>query len=199
MVCQWVLVAGTITLAAVALWGHIIRTRWLGPKLRVALKYPKGEVSMFSDGVVSRYYHLRVWNERRASPAHNVRVVIRTLYRPKADGAMSQTTLSGPLQLAWQFQGANPQFQTVGAESTCDLGYLRKGEHFTLSALFPHISFDPTVKKGQKIIVGLVALSDKGESNELKLEITWNGMWSDDSDEIVKHLVIKQLITEPSN
>lgn len=199
MVCQWTLSVGTIILATVAIWGHFIRVRLLGPKLLIALKYKKGAVSMFSDGIVSRYYHLRVWNERRASPAHNVRVVIKSLYRPKADGIMSQTTLSGPLQLAWQFQGSNPQFQTIGAESTCDLGYLRKGEHFQLSALFRNISFDPTVKEGQKLIVGLIALSDEGESNELKLEIAWDGIWSDDSDEIVNHLVIKQLTTEPAN
>jgi len=193
MICQWTLVVGTMILAVVALWGHIIRVRWLGPKLRLALKNPKGEVSMFSDSVVSRYYHLRVWNERRASPAHNVRVVIKSLYRPNADGTMSQTSLSGPLQLTWQFQGSNPQFQTIGAELTCDLGFLRQGEHFKLSTLFHHISFDPTVKKGQKMIVGLIALSDEGESNELGLEIAWDGTWSDDSDEIVKHMVVKQL------
>ena len=148
MVSQWTLAAGTIVLAVLAIWGHIIRIRWLGPKLCVALKYTKGVTSMFNDGVVSRYFHLRVWNECRASPAHNVRVVIKTLYRPKADGTMCQTTLSGPLQLAWQFQGSNPQFQTIGAESTCDLGFLRKGEHFQLSTLFQQISFDNTIKTG---------------------------------------------------
>ena len=193
MVSQWAVAAGTIVVAIVALWGHIIRARWFGSKLRLALKNPKGEVSMFSDGVVSRYYHLRVWNDRRASPAHNVRVVIKALYRPSADGTMSLTPLSGPLQLAWQFQGSNPQFQTIGAESTCDLGFLRQGEPFSLSTLFRHISFDPAVRERQKAIVALVALSDEGESNELKLEIAWDGIWSEDSDEIVKHIVVKQL------
>ena len=193
MFSQWAVAAGTIVVAIVALWGHIIRARWFGPKLRIALKNPKGEVSMFSDGVVSRYYHLRVLNERRASPAHNVRVVIKALYRPNADGSMSQSPLSGPLQLAWQFQGSNPQFQTIGAESTCDLGFLRQGEPFNLSALFRSISFDPTVQQGQKAIVVLMALSDEGESNELKLEIAWDGVWSEDSDVIVRHMVVKQL------
>jgi len=167
--------------------------RWLGPKLRIALKNPKGEVSMFNDGVLSRYYHLRVWNERRAAPAHNVRIVIKSLYRPSADGTMSQITLSGPLQMAWQFQGSNPQFQTIGAESTCDLGCLRQGEVFRLSTLFHHISFNSTIESGQKIIVGIIALSDEVESNELKLEIAWDGNWSEDSDEMLRHMVIKQL------
>lgn len=193
MVSQWAVAAGTIVVAIVALWGHVIRARWFGPKLCLVLKNPKGEVSMFSDGVVSRYYHLRIWNERCGSPAHNVRVVIKELYKPNAAGTMSQTPLSGPLQLAWQFQGSNPQFQTIGAESTCDLGFLRRGEPFTLSTLFRHISFDPNVQPRQKAIVVLVALSDEGESNELKLEIAWDGVWSDDSDEIVRHMVVKPL------
>lgn len=193
MLCQCVLALGTIFLAIVALWGHIIRLRWFGPKLHLTLKNPKGEVSMFSDGVVSRYFHLRVWNERRATPAHNIRVVIKSIYQPSADGTMSQTPLSGPLQLAWRFQGSNPQFQTIGAESICDLGYLRKGEDFKLSTFIHHISFDPIVKKGQKIIAALVALSDEGESNELKLGISWDGKWCDDSDEFVKHMVVKEL------
>ncbi|MGA1843364.1 MAG: hypothetical protein ACMUIS_02240 [bacterium] len=193
MVAQWAVAAGTIFVAIVALWGHMIRARWFGPKLRLALKNPKGEISMFSDGVVSRYFHLRVWNERRASPAHNVRVVIMELYRPNADGTMSQVTLSGPLQLAWQFQGSNPQFQTIGAESTCDLGYLRRGEPFTLSTLFHHISFDPNVQPGQKAIFILRALSDECESDELKIEVAWDGIWSEDSDEIIRHMVVKLL------
>jgi len=105
---------------------------------------------------------------------------------------MSQITLSGPLQLTWRFQGNHPQFQTVGAESTCDFGYLRKGEVFNLSTLFHHISFDPTIGKGQKIIVSIIALADEVESNELVLEVAWNGEWSEDSDEMMKHLVIKE-------
>jgi hypothetical protein len=193
MISQWTLALGTILVAVFAIWGHIIRIRWLGPKLRLALKNPKGNESMFSDGIVSRYYHVRVWNDRRATPARNVRVVIKTLYRPSADGTMVQTTLSGPMQLSWQFQGHTPQFQTIGAESICDLGFIRKGEVFKLSTLFHSISFNPSVNKGEKIIVGLIALSDEAESNELKLSIAWDGSWSEDSDEMLKHMVIKQL------
>ena len=192
IVSQWGLAVATMVLAVVAIWGHIIRNLWLGPRLRVGLKNPRGEVSTFSDGVVSRYYHLRVWNERRAAPAHNVRVVIRGLYRASADGTMALTPLSGALQLTWQFQGWNPQFQTIGAESTCDLGFLRRGEDFQLSTAFRQISFDPTVRPGNKVIVVLMALSDEGESIELRLEIAWDGVWSEDSEELARHMVVRE-------
>jgi hypothetical protein len=49
------------------------------------------------------------------------------------------------------------------------------------------------VQAKQKTIVDIVALSDEGESNELKLEIAWDGIWSEDSDELVRHIVIKKI------
>ncbi len=192
MISQWVLVVGTLLLAAVALWGHLIRARFLGPRLQIALKSPLGEASKFSDGVLSRYYHLRITNRRRAAPAHNVRVVVKAVFRPRADETMVPAPLSGPVQLTWQFQGQKPQFQTIGAESVCDLGYIREGEDFTLSALYRAISFDPRLAGGQKMIVSLVALSDELESNQLNLEIAWDGDWSRDPKEMSRHLVIKE-------
>ncbi|TSA52523.1 MAG: hypothetical protein D4R45_06930 [Planctomycetaceae bacterium] len=193
MVCQWAMVVGTLLLAIIALWGHIIKGRWLGPKLKIALKDPKGNKSKFSDGVNSRYFHLRVFNERHAAPAHNVRVVIKNIYRPKADGIMCISPLAGRIQLAWQYQGSNPQFQTIGSESSCDLGYLRQNEEFKLSTLYQSISFNGTVKAGEKIIVEFLALSDETESNVLKIEISWDGSWSDDSEEMANHLVLRPI------
>ena len=193
MVCQWILAVGTIALAIVALWGHIIRSRWLGPRLCISLRSENGERSEFGDGVMSRYYHIRVFNRRRSAPAHNVRIVLKSLFRPMANGEMSPTALSGPLQMAWQFQGSNPQFQTIGAESVCDLGYLRQDSDFTLSMLYHHFSFTPTVSANQRIIATFVALSDETESNELRIEIAWDGLWNEDSDEMRQHLVVRAI------
>jgi hypothetical protein len=161
MLCQWTLVLATLVLAAIAIWGHIIRARFFGPRLCVELKKTKGEMSQFSDGVLSRYYHLRVWNDRRAAPAHNVRVAVKGVFRPSADGTMTTSPLSGPIQLVWQFQGSKPQFQTIGAESVCDLGYVRQGEHFRLSVLQHAISFNPILAPGERMIVCIAAFSDE--------------------------------------
>ena len=114
MISQWAIAVGTILgpilLAAIAIWGHKIKMWLHGPKLQVALKSQKGESFPWGDGVKSWYYHLRVWNERRLSPAKNVRVVVKELWKKGAEGTMIPITLSGPFQLAWQFQGSNPQW-----------------------------------------------------------------------------------------
>jgi recombinational DNA repair protein RecT len=43
------------------------------------------------------------------------------------------------------------------------------------------------------MVVGIVAQSNEVESNKLKLDISWDGIWSEDPDEMVKHMVIKPL------
>jgi len=191
MVVQIALALGTIALAVMALWGHTIRMKLYGPKLKIELKNIKGTQSQFPDGVMSYYYHLRVKNENRISSAHNVRVVVKDLRRFDVNGNMKSESPSGPLQLVWQLQRYKPQYQTIGAESICDLGFIRKGENFQLSTLYRPISFDNSLLSNQKMLVVLVAQSDEVESNELRLEISWNGKWSEELDAMSKNLIIK--------
>jgi hypothetical protein len=189
----WLGVIGTFILAIAAIWGDLIRAKFYGPRLQIRLENPRGEVSVFSDGVVSRYYHLRVSNNRRTSPAHNVRVVIKEIFKPAADGTMQPEPLSGPVQLVWQFQGSQPQFQTIGPDSICDLAYLRRNEVLTLTPIHASISMAPslTLSANQRLIATIVALSDECESNELRVQIDWDGNWSDDSEVMRNHLVVQ--------
>ena len=145
---------------------------------------------------MSRYYHIVVRNKRRISPAHNVRVVIQAIFTLSSDGTTKPLIFPGPMQLEWQFQKSRPQFQTIGAESICDLGYMRKGEDFTLCTLYRSISFDPVFSAGNQTTVTIVALSDEAESEELRLDIAWDGKWDDDSNIMSKHLVVKPITTE---
>lgn len=40
--------------------------------------------------------------------------------------------------------------------------------------------------------VEVIAVADNAESNPLCLEISWNGKWSADTEEMKKNLVIKE-------
>jgi hypothetical protein len=42
-------------------------------------------------------------------------------------------------------------------------------------------------------VISFQAKSVEAESNVLPIMIEWNGKWSDDKDEIVRHLRVKQL------
>jgi hypothetical protein len=193
MTCQWTLVGVTLLLAIIAIWGNTVRMWLRGPKLQVNLRSEKGE-SIKLDGVKTWYYHLLVRNiRRRTTIANHVRVVVKTLVR-SSDGTMIPIPLSGPIQLAWQWEASTPQFPNIGAELTCDLGHLKAGESFKLKTIFDPNQYKFTVAKRERMIVGIIAQSDEAESNELKLEIFWDGGWSDDDpDEMLNHLVIKPI------
>lgn len=196
MVIQCALVVCTLLLAAVAIWGPAFREKFYSPLLNIELRDSKGTQSRFSDGTMSYYYHILVKNKRRMSPAHNVRVVIRALFRNSSDGTMEPTIFPGTMELEWQYTSYKPQYQIIGAESTCDLGFIKKGKDFTLCTRYRSRSFNKTLSAGNQMIVTIVALSDEVESEELRLEIAWDGKWDDDSNIMCKHLIVKPVTTE---
>ena len=107
---------------------------------------------------------------------------------------MKPIPLSGPIRLEWQWEKSNPQFPKIGPEKTCDLGHLKRDDDFfKLKTIFTPNQYKFTVAKHERMIVGIIAQSNEVESNELKLDISWNGIWSDDHDEMGNHLVIKPL------
>jgi hypothetical protein len=107
---------------------------------------------------------------------------------------MKPISLSGPIRLEWQWEKSNPQFPKIGPEKTCDLGHLRRDDHFfKLKTIFHPNQYNFTVAKDERMVVGIVAQSNEVESNKLKLDISWDGIWSEDPDEMVKHMVIKPL------
>jgi hypothetical protein len=184
-------VVATLILAALAIWGQSVRAKLVGPKLTLSLLDPLGErIPMGPAGTPSRWYHLRVVNERRSAPAKNVRVVIDKVSRPSADGQFRPTALSGHLQLAWQHGNTLPQYPTLGPPLNADLGWLASGEFHLKVLIIPnHVSMH--LKAGEKMLIEVLAVSDETESAPLCLEISWDGRWSEDSSEMARHLVIK--------
>jgi hypothetical protein len=122
MTSQWFMVAATLLLGIIAIWGDWIKAKLLAPRLTVEILNPRGEATQFSDGVMSRHYHLIIKNQRKSSKAHNVRVLMTALARPAADGWYGSSPLSGGVQLVWQYKDSIPQFPVIGSPLICDLG-----------------------------------------------------------------------------
>jgi hypothetical protein len=54
-------------------------------------------------------------------------------------------------------------------------------------------SFEKYVRVNQKIQVELIAVAENGKSNQIRVEIAWDGNWSDDTIEMSRNLVVKQI------
>lgn len=184
----------TLILGALAIWGEWLRARWVGTKLSLDLLDPQGQRIGLGgpNGIPSRWYHLRVTNQRRSAPAKNVRVVLVNVSRPAADGQIRPTPLSGPVQLGWQNGAFVPQYPTIGPPLNADLGMVTGGE-FRLTTLFVPNDLNVTLQAGQRMVVEALAISDETESAPLCVEISWDGTWAEDTVEMSRHLVVRQV------
>jgi len=188
----------TLVLAVVAIWGVAIKARLVGPKLELVLHDPEGDpIEMHAkDGSIhpARWYHLRLTNKRRFATAHNARVVVTVISRPAADGTVDMCPCPGPLQLFWQYPATLPQYLTLGPDRICDLGYLTKDEKFKLALMVTPHNTDPYLAAKEEMYVEVVGQADEAESKPLRLRISWDGLWEEDTAKMTKHLVVKPVV-----
>jgi len=192
LVIQGAVAAGTFILGFIAIWGDRIRSRFFGPKLRVFLLNPMGELNPLNDGRQCRNYHLTVTNNRKWAPAHNVQIFLTKIFRQAADGSLIDKSFSGPLQLTWQFPEYHPQRLLIGPDRVCDIGRVINGNPFELMLYFTPNNFSKDVEAHQKTQVEVVAVADNGESEPTRIEIAWDGNWSDDTMEMNRHLIVRE-------
>ena len=193
LIIQGAVGVGTLLVAAIAIWGNLARSWWSGPELRIRLLNILGELTKITNGTPVRYYHLIVTNDRKWSPAQNVRVLLTKILQPAADGSWVDRSFSGPLQLTWQFPQFHVRFPFIGPDDVSDLGYIPKGQKFSLSPYVVPNNFNGFVEGNQSIRVEIIAVADNGQSRPILIEIAWNGNWSDEAGEMSRHLVVKEV------
>ena len=195
---QLAVAIGTIAVAILAIWGDRVRhLLGLGPRLNLVLHDPSGELISMPEGdgsvTPARYYHVRVSNSHRWIQATNVRVVVVGLARPAADGSLTAEPLIGPLQLMWRFSSYHATFSIVGPDDICDLGYLKHGEHFRLTPYVSPTNFPGSLNANERMQVELRAVADNAESQSICIEVSWDGKWIEDTIEMGRHLVVKEV------
>jgi hypothetical protein len=189
LVVQALAAAGTIAVAVLAIWGDRFRCK---PRLQLELVDEVGTLTHDNDRRQGRYYKLRVTNGRSWAPARNTRVVLRSVHKPAANGALVPFPVSGPLQLTWQW--LVPQYPTLGAgEETCTFAHLIQGEPRLAISVYNPVpnNFPGFLGANERMVIEVAAVCDVAESPPLFLEISWNGRWSDDTSEMRTNVVIK--------
>ena len=184
---------GTVTVAILAIWGDKVRAAIAGPKLELELQDARGNLTVRDNQKKTVYYHIRLTNKRRWSPAKHVRVLITGIEKKRPDGTYFPEPLIAPLQLTWAFPQFHELRPTIATSDVCDLGCLDEdAQRFTIPLYVRPNNFRGYVEPGQSMRVSIVASAHNYESKSpLVLEISWDGIWSSDMDELQRHLVIK--------
>ncbi len=195
LITQVFIAIGTIIISILAVWGDKIRSYIAGPKLKFGLHNPLGDITLRGDGRRTIYYHVKVNNERRWAAARRVRILCNSISKKAPDGSFVQEPLIIPVQLTWAFPTFHEILPTILADDICDLGYLDEGSNtFKLSIYIYPNNFRGFIGANETMRVGLIAAADNFISkSSYALEISWDGKWSSDLNEMRKHLVIKQI------
>jgi hypothetical protein len=198
---------GTLLTVAVALFGETIRALLLPPRLRLKLLRQGGERTTLTHrnlGVVEtidevRYYHLHIWNERRWSQAKEVQVYLTRLEEPGPDGDL-QIVWFGNVPMRWRDQEFVPILRTIGAVADCDLCRVGRRTGLSLMPLIMPNSLEPFAHRNQRcrLVASLQARSNQADSDVVRIEISWDGLWEEGDTEMQRHLVIKELQPEQS-
>ena len=92
--------AGTIVVAALAIWGRPIRAFLIRPKLTIAAHNMEGEPTHDTKAYYV-YYHLKVVNERKWLPLKRCRVSLAGYSRKIDTGKFLDKHMAVPFQFTW--------------------------------------------------------------------------------------------------
>lgn len=200
---QLAVAAATFLAAAVALFGQGFRAKFFPPILKLDLPDKSGErtkalLKWIEDGEVhermeeARYYHLRVTNSRRWSPANQCHVALLRVEQPAADGLFI-AVWSGDIPLIWRHQQALSPLRTIGPPAFMDLCSVVKDKWLQLHPLVAPNNLQTVWREPVSLILTVQCRSNENESNTLRVQIDWDGKWHDGATEMQRHLSLKVL------
>ncbi len=185
---------GTVAVAILAIWGEWFRDKFAAPKLVLRLRDERGNPTTMN-GQDTLYYHLVVKNNRKWSLAKGVQIMINAIWRKAADGTFMPETLAAELQLTWSFPQFNPVTPRIRDRRICDLGYLKQGDsHFKPSLYIYPNNFRGFVGAGDSVRLSIGVKAENFTSKKkLVVEISWDGVWDENLEQMERHLVVKEI------
>lgn len=194
----WVGLLGTlasVAIAIIAIWGEGWRCKLVGPRLRITLPNVLGVLTKRNNGNRVWYYHLRIVNKRRWSPARNAQVLCRTVEVSDSRGSWIKEPWPAPIPLQWAW-GSFPlrEYVNVRSDDVCDLAYVEEnGNALELALKFQPNNLRWSIVTNQRMRIHLVVSSDEVDSKCFLYELAWDGAWSDDFEEMSKHVTIRNV------
>jgi hypothetical protein len=200
--------AATFLAVLAALFLDWFRARFFPPRLVVSLVSARGSVPATAFITVtpnqapfqtlSRWYHLKVENNRRMSRASEVQVYLLEIGLPNAAGQIV-TRSTGAIPFKVRHEGIVRPGRIIGPPVEFDLcSVFREAQQggapfFQLQTVVAPTDITVQHQQQFRMVLTLQARSIEVDSNIVNLDIAWNGQWSDDTDAMANFLVITEL------
>jgi hypothetical protein len=195
---------GSFFVAISAIYGDFLRSKFIGPKLKIIPYNLKGSQTTRTEiDILTRkkiksypayYYHLKVVNYRHFVPARNCRVMLRQLYRLGPDREFHPESLVVPYQYVWSPAEWAPTLQTVADEEVLDFGMIYEGSVFQPTLYVTGADFKGFVKPNDSARFSLQIVADNYVSPKMQIfQVDWNGRWANTPEEMSKNLIISEV------
>jgi hypothetical protein len=198
---NFAMASATFLAVLVALFGEKFWRRFFPPVLKMRrleqygertvarIRHPNGTESVAD----VRFFHLRVWNERRWSPATDSQVYLTSIEEEGPNGQY-QVRWSGNVPMRWRDQEFRTFTQTIGSEQDADLVMInRQANSVSLMPILVPNNL-PVIRIGAcRFVLRLHVRSDEADSAESRIQVSWDGIWEDGDFEMNQHLKVEVL------
>jgi len=191
---------GTIGLAIVAVFQDRIRDRLARPRVRIkphpgkhCLKCPLRNLA--GDEIPAYWFGLAVTNEKPSRPARECTVLLEDMYRwNQTNHRWERNQPPIPYPYIWAPGHLMRSSVTIRRTEVFDFGKIIKQPtsaepEFMPELLYRANSYDPALRQGQ---TGLYVLRVEAEHLAQGLrqvwQVSWDGIWNDDENEMGKHV-----------
>jgi hypothetical protein len=116
------------------------------------------------------------------------------VYRKGPDDSWIEQRFSGPTQVLWQWPNIMPMFLTLGRSevNATFAAVLQDTGVIELRMYWYPNNLSKNIEPNDPARLCFKAVSDMVESNEITIEIAWDGQWFEGRAEMAEHLIIRQ-------
>jgi hypothetical protein len=178
----------------VALFSHWIRRKIFPAKLRIEVLDKNGELTILDNGHRVIYYHLRVINVRSVIVT-NCRIFLKRIQKLEAGGQFTDVPFSVPPRYNWSPAESSPEGVDIVAEHVADFGYIIDSSKEFKPTVTPILnSFRGNLQQLETFRYFVEIIAENYRPKKLiGIEVTWDGNWPEDLNDMYKHLVIKKI------
>ena len=188
---------GVVTALFIAVFGERVKRHLNPPDLNLSIENSKGVfVPRDETNPDVRWYHLHITNNRRTSPANDIRVYLRKLEESRQGNFV--TLWEEPMPLTLRHEASFRQRGIVGRPRDSD--FINIAFHEEKIGPKPVLAF-PVIRPPRNIQVEFEQAthlratvfvdSVEKESKDFVFDIHWNGLWNEGNDEMAKNLQVK--------
>ncbi len=185
---------GLLCVILIALFGTTIRQTLFPAKLSVEVLDKNGELTILDNGHRVIYYHLRIINKSSVI-VKNCRVFLMQIKKLQDDGSFINIPFSVPPRYIWSPAESSPEGVDIVTERITDFGYVIDSSTEFKPTVTPILnSFKGNLKHHETFRYFIEIIAENFRPKKLiGIEVTWDGNWPEDLNEMHKHLVIRRI------